>query len=70
MKWVQYVISSSVLTHFRKRQITVEQCDNDADTSIVRAALDAATDGSVEVSKILRSYCNDFITSDLCRHCF
>ncbi|CAK6949720.1 hypothetical protein GWK47_043402 [Scomber scombrus] len=27
----------------RKHQITVEQCDNDADTSIVRAALAAAT---------------------------
>ncbi|KAG7255643.1 hypothetical protein CRUP_008469 [Coryphaenoides rupestris] len=34
---------------FRKRQITVEQCDNDADTSIVRAALAAAADDSVEV---------------------
>ncbi|KAG0721570.1 hypothetical protein GWK47_000645 [Chionoecetes opilio] len=33
---------------FWKRQITVVQCDNDADTSIVRAAL-AATDDSVEV---------------------
>uniref|UniRef100_UPI00358E0096 uncharacterized protein n=1 Tax=Myxine glutinosa TaxID=7769 RepID=UPI00358E0096 len=29
--------------------ITVEQCDNDADTSIVREALAAASDGSVEV---------------------
>ena len=43
---------------FRKRQITVEQTDNDADTSIVRAALNAATDGSVEVSKILCRCCN------------
>jgi len=41
---------------FRKCQITVEQCDNDADTSIVRAALAAATDDSVEVSKILCRY--------------
>ncbi len=38
---------------FRKHQITVELCDNDADTSIVRAALAAATDDSVEVSKKL-----------------
>jgi len=38
---------------FSKHQITVVQCDNDADTSIVRAALSAATDDSVEVSKIL-----------------
>ncbi|KAI3378566.1 hypothetical protein SNEBB_000964 [Seison nebaliae] len=38
---------------FRKRQITVEQCDNDADTSIVRAALAAATVDSVEVSEIV-----------------
>ena len=35
---------------FRKHQIVVEVCDNDADTSIVRAALAAATHGSVEVS--------------------
>uniref|UniRef100_UPI00358F612F uncharacterized protein n=1 Tax=Myxine glutinosa TaxID=7769 RepID=UPI00358F612F len=34
---------------FRKHHITVEQCDNDADTSIVRVALAAASDGSVEV---------------------
>ncbi len=38
---------------FRKHQITVELCDNDADTSIVRAALAATTDDSVEVSKKL-----------------
>ena len=37
---------------FRKLHITVEQCDNDADTSSVREALDAARDGSVEVSNI------------------
>ncbi len=36
-----------------KHQIAVEQCDNDADTSIVRAAMAAATDDSVEVSKLL-----------------
>ena len=36
----------------QKHQITVEQCDNDADTSIVRVALVAATKNSVEVSKI------------------
>ena len=35
---------------FRKHHITVEQCDNDADTSIVRDALAAASDCSVEVS--------------------
>ena len=34
---------------FRKYQIIVEQCDNDADTSIVREALAAATEESVEV---------------------
>jgi hypothetical protein len=34
---------------FRKCQIIVEQCDNDADTSIVREALAAAADDSVEV---------------------
>ncbi|KAK1904773.1 putative protein YsfB [Dissostichus eleginoides] len=34
---------------FRKHNITVEQCDNDADTSIVREALATATDDSVEV---------------------
>jgi len=37
---------------FRNHHITVEQCDNDADTSIVRKALAAATDCSVEVSNI------------------
>ena len=37
---------------FRKHHITVEQCDNDADTSIVREALAAASDCSVEVSTI------------------
>ena len=37
---------------FRRHQITVEQCDNDADTSIVREALAAASDCSVEVSII------------------
>jgi len=52
---------------FRKCQITVEQCDNDADTSIVRAALAAATDDSVEVSKILCRYFTyiNYITFDL-----
>ena len=34
---------------FRKHHITVEQCDNDADTSIVREALAAASDCSIEV---------------------
>ncbi|XP_065906073.1 uncharacterized protein [Dysidea avara] len=34
---------------FPKHQITVELCDNDADTSIVKAALAAAKDDSVEV---------------------
>ncbi len=37
----------------QKHQIAVEQCDNDADTSIVRAAMAAAIDGSVEASKLL-----------------
>lgn len=41
---------------FQKHQITVLQCDNDADTSIVRVALAAATDDSVEVSKFLCRY--------------
>ena len=35
---------------FQNHQIIVEQCDNDADTSIVRVALSDATDDSVEVS--------------------
>src|SRR6218665_2528343 len=34
---------------FQKRAITVEQCDNDADTLIVRQALAATAIGSVEV---------------------
>ena len=38
---------------FQKHQITVELCDNDADISIVRAALAAAIDDSVEVSENL-----------------
>ena len=37
---------------FRKHHITLEQCDNDADTSIVRKALAAASDCFVEVSNI------------------
>ena len=37
---------------FQKLNITVEQSDNDADTLIVREALSAATDGSIEVSNI------------------
>lgn len=37
---------------FQKLHITVEQSDNDADTLIVREAMAAATDGSVEVSNI------------------
>lgn len=41
---------------FRKRQITVEQCDNDVDTSIVRAALVAAKDDLGKVSKVLCRY--------------
>ena len=35
---------------FQRCQITVELGDNDADTSIVGAALAAAIDGSAEVS--------------------
>jgi len=34
---------------FRKCEIIVDQCDHDADTSIVRQAFSAAADGSVEV---------------------
>ena len=37
---------------FQKHHITVEQCDNDADTSIVREALAAALGCNVEVSNI------------------
>ena len=37
---------------FRKHHITMEQCDNDADTLIVREALAAASDCYVEVSNI------------------
>ena len=37
---------------FRKHHITVKQCDNDANTSIVREALAAASDCYVEVSNI------------------
>ena len=43
-----YLLSST----FRKHHITVEQCDNDADTSIVRKGLAAASDCYVEVSNI------------------
>ena len=43
-------------TIFQKHQITVEQCDNDVDSSIVRVALAAATDDSVEVSMVLCIY--------------
>ena len=41
---------------FRKHQITTEQCDNHADTSVVRVALTDATNDSVEVSIILCRY--------------
>ena len=44
-----HLISSTL----QKHQIAVEQCDNDAATSIVRVSMAAATDGSVEVSKLL-----------------
>ena len=41
---------------FRKHHITVEQCDNDANTSIVRQALAAASNYYVEESEFkLRS---------------
>jgi len=33
---------------FQKHQITIKLCNNDADTSIVKAALAAAKDDSVE----------------------
>jgi len=38
---------------FRRHYITVEQCGNDADTSIVRRALAAASDCSVEINATL-----------------
>jgi len=38
---------------FRKHHIAVEQCDNDADTSIVREALAAASACSVEINATL-----------------
>ena len=44
---------------FQKYQITVVQCDNDADSSIVRVALTDATDDSIEVSTI-------FLLTPLC----
>ena len=37
---------------FQKYHITVVQCDNDADTSIVRLALTDVTDDCVEISTI------------------
>lgn len=54
-KFMDNTCNKSELIHllsstFLKHQIIVEQCDNDADTSIVRAALAAAIDNSVEVS--------------------
>ena len=59
-KFIDNTHNKSELIHllsstFRKHQVTVKQCDNDADTSIVRAqeiiaAPDAAADGSVEVA--------------------
>ena len=41
---------------FQKYQITMVQCDNDADTSTVRVALTDATDNSFEVSTIPFTY--------------
>ena len=57
VKFLDNTHNKSELIHlpsstFRKHHITVEQCDNDADTSIVREALAAASDCSVEVSTI------------------
>lgn len=43
-------LSRLLILTFRKHQISVEQCDNDADRSIVRRALADATNDSVEVS--------------------
>ena len=43
----------------------MEQCDNDADTSIVRAALAAATDNSVEVSILILTTC---LRKAICLH--
>ena len=40
---------------FKKQQIVVKLCDNDADTAIVKAALAAAESDSVEVS-IIKKY--------------
>ena len=44
--WLLYMVK------WEQHHITVEQCDNDADTSIVREALAAASDCSVEVRTI------------------
>ena len=41
---------------FQKHQITVEQCDNDTDTSTARVVLTVAMDDSVEVNTILCRY--------------
>ena len=44
---------SLISSTLQKHQIAVEQCNNHADTSIVRAAIAATTDGSVGVNKLL-----------------
>ena len=56
---------------FRKYQITVVQCDNDADTSIVRVALTDATDDSVEVNTffLLTPFCMVVDFTDAGRRC-
>ena len=72
-KYVDNTHNMSDLIHllsstFWKHQMTVEQCYNDADTLIVREALDAATHDSVEVSNICVGtlyYINSFCTIDI-----
>ena len=56
-KFLENTYNKNELIHllsstFLKPRITVKQCDNDADTSIVREELDAASECSVEVSTI------------------
>ena len=56
-KFMDNLHNKSKLIHllsltFRNHQIIVEECNNDADTSIVRAALAAAKDDSVEVCTV------------------
>jgi len=42
---------------FQKHQISVKLCDNDADTSIVKAAMATAKDHSIKVSEPMYGCC-------------